>query len=159
MTKHINRAARRRHALALAGALAATFLLGLQARAADTVPSSTAQEILIKTSLLSLNDAITSGNFTVLHTKLAKPFREQFDADRLKQAFKSFADQKIDMAAIAAAPPVSTDDAQIDGRGALLLRGRFDVDRSRVVYELDFLPSEGEWKPLGLHVTVNATGM
>jgi hypothetical protein len=76
MTKHINRAARRRHALALAGALAATFLLGLQARAADTVPSSTAQEILIKTSLLSLNDAITSGNFTVLHTKLAKPFRE-----------------------------------------------------------------------------------
>ena len=159
---HINMPARRRHALALAGAIAAALLLAMPAGATDRVPSATAQETLIKTSLLTLNDAILSGNYTVLHTKLAKPFREQFDPDRLKQAFQSFADQKIDMAAIAAAPPVATDDARIDDRGALLLRGRFEVDRSRLVYELDFLPSEGEWKPLGLHVSVkpvNATGM
>src|SRR5262249_3580342 len=113
MTTPINREASRRHALALAGALAATFLLGLPAGAVETVPSSAAQEILIKTSLLTLNDAIVSGNYTVLHAKLAKPFREQFDPDRLKQAFKSFADQKIDIAAISAAPPVASGDAQI----------------------------------------------
>jgi len=162
MTTPINREASRRHALALAGALAATFLLGLPAGAVETVPSSAAQEILIKTSLLTLNDAIVSGNYTVLHSKLAKPFREQFDPDRLKQAFKSFADQKIDMAAISAAPPVASGDAQIDDRGALLLRGRFDVGRNRLLYELDFLLSEGEWKPLGLHVNfkpVTASGM
>ena len=159
---HINMPARRRHALALAGAIAVALLLAMPAGAADRVPSPTAQEILIKTSLLTLNDAIVSGNYTVLHAKLAKPFREQFDPDRLKQAFKSFADQKIDMAAVSAAPPVATDDARIDDRGALLLRGRFDVDRSRLVYELDFLPSEGEWKPIGLHVSVKpvkTTGM
>jgi hypothetical protein len=161
MKDHINREAWRRHARSLAGAIAVTLLLGMPAGATDTVPSSTAQEILIKTSLLTLNDAIVSGNYTVLHTKLARPFREQFDPDRLKQAFKRFAEQKIDMAAISAAPPVATDDAQIDDRGALLLRGRFDVGRSRVVYELDFLPSEGEWKPISLHVNlkpVNANG-
>jgi len=152
MTSHINRKARRRHALAMAGALAVTLLLGLRAGAVEAVPSSAAQEVLIKTSLLTLNDAIVSGNYTVLHAKLAKPFREQFDPDRLKQAFKSFADQKIDMAAISAAPPVASGDAQIDDRGALLLRGRFEVGRSRVTYELDFVQSEGEWKPLGLNV-------
>jgi hypothetical protein len=159
---HIDMPARRRHALALAGAIAVALLLGMPAGAADRVPSATAQEVLIKTSLLTLNDAIVSGNYTVLHAKLAKPFREQFDPDRLKQAFKSFADQKIDMAAISAAPPVATDDTRIDDRGALLLRGRFEVDRSRLAYELDFLPSEGEWKPISLHVSVkplNATGM
>ena len=151
---HINREALRHHARALAGAIAAAVLLAMPAGATERVPSAMAQEVLIKTSLLSLNDAIVSGNFTVLHTKLAKPFREQFNPDRLKQAFQNFADEKIDMAAISAAPPVATEDAQIDDRGALLLRGRFEVDRRRVVYELDFLPSDGEWKPLGLHVSV-----
>jgi len=164
MTTHIRREAWRRHVRALAGALAAAFLLGTPAGATETqrVPSPTAQEVLIKTSLLSLNDAIVSGNYTVLHTKLAKPFREQFGPDRLKQAFKSFADQKIDIAAISAAPPIATGDAQIDDRGALLLRGRFDVGRSRVSYELDFFLSEGEWKPLGLTVNfkpLNDDGM
>lgn len=162
MHDHINSEALRRHARALAGAIAIALLLGMPAGATDRIPSPTTQEVLIKTSLLTLNDAIVSGNYTVLHAKLAKPFREQFDPDRLKQAFKSFADQKIDMAAISAAPPVVTDDARIDDRGALLLRGRFDVDRSRLGYELDFLPSEGEWKPLGLHVSVKpvpVTGM
>jgi hypothetical protein len=159
---HVGMEAWRRRARALAGAVAVAFLLGMPASAADRIPTPTAQEVLIKTSLLTLNDAIVSGNYTVLHAKLAKPFREQFDPDRLKQAFKSFADQKIDMAAISAAPPVATDDARIDDRGALLLRGRFDVDRSRLAYELDFLPSEGEWKPIGLHVSVkpvHVTGM
>ncbi len=162
MINHINREAFRRHARALAGAIAVAILLAMPAGAADRVSTQTAQEILIKTSILTLNDAIVSGNFAVLHAKLAKPFREQFDPDRLKQAFQGFAEKKVDMAAIAAAHPVATDDAQIDDRGALLLRGRFDVDRSRLAYELDFLPSEVEWKPIGLHVSVkpvNATGM
>jgi hypothetical protein len=162
MTTHINREPRRRHMRALAGAIAAAFLLGMPAGAAETVPSPTTQEVLIKTSLLTLNDAIVSGNFTVPHARLAKPFREQFEPSDLKRAFKSFADQKIDMAVISAAAPVATDDAQIDNRGALLLRGRFDVGRSRVSYKLDFLPSEGEWKPIGLNVdlnTLDASGM
>ncbi len=159
---HIDIETWRHRVCALTGAVAVAFLLGLPASAADRIPSPTAQEILIKTSLLTLNDAIVSGDYTVLHTKLAKPFREQFDPDRLKQTFKSFADQKIDMAAISAARPVATDDARIDDRGVLLLRGRFDVDRSRLAYALDFLPSEGELKPIGPHVSVkpvNATGM
>jgi hypothetical protein len=138
----------------LAGAVAASLLFGASAYSDERVPNPLAQEILIKTSLLTLNDAIVSGNYTVLHAKLAKPFRDQFAPDRLKQAFKSFTDQKIDMAAIVAHPPIPASDAQIDGRGALLLRGRFDVGPRRVVYELDFLPSEGEWKPLQFEVNV-----
>lgn len=154
MTTYIDREAWLRRARALAGALALALLFAMPAGAAETVPSPAKQEILIKTSLLTLNDAIVSGNFTVLHAKLAKPFREQFEPEQLKQAFKSFTDQKIDMAAISAEAPVATDDAQIDDRGALLLRGRFDVGRSRVAYALDFFPSEGEWKPLGLHIDI-----
>jgi hypothetical protein len=154
MTTLITRESWRHHARSLAGAIGMAVLLAMPAGASDRVPSATTQEILIKTSLLTLNDAIVSGNFTVLHAKAAKPLREQFGPDDVKQAFKKFVEQKIDMAAIAASSPVATDAAQIDDRGALLLRGRFDVGSSRVSYKLDFVPSEGEWKPIKLNVDV-----
>ena len=154
MTTYINREAWRRRVRALAGAFSLTVLLAMPAGAAEPVPSPMTQEILIKTSLLTLNDAIVSGNYTVLHAKLAKPFREQFSPDRLKQAFHSFADKKVDMVAVAAVAPVATNEPQIDDRGTLTLRGRFEVGRSRLTYELDFVVSEGEWKPLGLNVNV-----
>ena len=137
---------------ALCGAL--LLAVTAPARAENKVPSPTYQEILIKTSLLTLNDANLTGNYDVLHAKLAKPFREQFSAEKLKQIFKPFADQKIDYGLIAAKPPVPTSEAVIDTRGALLLRGYFDTKPSRVIYDLAFLPSEGEWKPIRLNVNV-----
>jgi hypothetical protein len=133
-------------------ALGAALLLPAPAAAEDKIPAPLAQEVLIKTSLLTLNDANVTGNYTVLHAKLAKPVREQFNPDKLKQAFKEFADQKIDFEIVAAKAPIATKDARIDERGALQLRGYFDAAPSRVTYELDFIPSEGEWKPLKLNV-------
>lgn len=141
----------RLHAVA---AIIGALMLAMPAQAEDTVPSAVLQEILIKTSMLTLNDANLTGNYTVLHAKLAKPFRDQFSPDRLKQAFKSFADQKIDFGLIATKPPVATGESKINSRGALLLRGYFDTRPSRVLYDLDFLTSEGEWKPVKLNVDV-----
>ena len=133
-------------------AMIGALLMAAPVQAETTVPSPLLQEILIKTYLLSLNDANVTGNYTVLQAKLAKPFRDQFSPDRLKQVFKAFADKKIDFGLIAAKPPVASSPATIDNRGALLLRGYFDTRPSRVIYELDFLPSEGEWKPIKLNV-------
>ena len=135
----------------LAAVIGALLLL-LPAQAADKVPPPMLQEVLIKTSLLTLNDANLTGEYTVLHARLAKPFREQFNADRLKALFKVFADQNVDWGLIAAKQPVATAEATIDKRGALILRGYFDTTPSRMTYELDFLPSEGEWKPIKLNV-------
>jgi hypothetical protein len=135
-------------------AIFAAALLAVPAHAESTVPSPALQEVLIKTYLLSLNDANITGNYTVLHAKLAKPFRDQFTPDKLKEAFKGFADQKINFGPIVAKPPVATSESTIDSRGALLLRGYFDTRPSRVVYDLDFLPSEDEWKPIKLNVDV-----
>ena len=144
--------------LHLVGAVIGALLLAVPAQAEDTVPSPLKQEILIKTSLLTLNDANLTGNYTVLHAKLAKPFREQFNPDRLKQVFKPFADKKLDLGPIAAKPLIATADTLIDNRGALVLRGYFDTSPSRVYYEFDFVPSESEWKPIKLNVSVKPPG-
>ena len=137
----------------LCWAIMGALLLAAPARAENTVPSAALQEILIKTNLLTLNDANLTGNYTVLHAKLAKVFRDQITPDGLKKGFKPFADQKVDFGLISAKPPASVE-AKIDNRGALLLRGYFDTAPSRVTYELDFLPSEGLWKPIMLNVRV-----
>jgi hypothetical protein len=144
--------------LHLVGAIIGALVLAVPAQAEDKVPSPLLQEILIKTSLLTLNDANLTGNYTVLHAKLAKPFREQFNPDRLKQVFKPFADKKLDLGPIAAKPPIATADTLIDNRGALVLRGYFDTSPSRVYYEFDFIPSENEWKPIKLNVNVKPPG-
>lgn len=140
--------------LHLVGALLGALLLVAPAQAEDKVPNAFAQENMIKTTLLTLNDANVTGNYTVLHAKLAKPFRDQFNPDKLKQVFKGFADQKVDYAVIAAKTPIATSETKIDNRGALIMRGYFDTTPNRVIYELDFLPSEGEWKPIKLNVNL-----
>src|SRR5262249_14055044 len=135
-------------------AVAGALLLSPPAGAEDKVPNPFSQEVLIKTSLLTLNDANVTGNYAVLHAKLAKPFREQFTPDKLKQAFKEFADKKIDFEVVAAKAPIASKDSQIDDKGVLHLNGFFDAVSAHVVYDLDFVPSEGEWKATKLEVNV-----
>ena len=122
--------------------------------AEPAMPSEAIQEKLIKTCILTLNDANITGNYTVLHAKLAKPFRTQFTPDKLKAGFKSFADQQIDLSIIAIKTPAAATPTKIDERGVLQLRGYFDTQPSRVHYELDFLVSEEEWKPISINVRV-----
>ena len=142
--------------LHLVGTLVSALLLLMPAHAQDKIPSALQQEILIKASLLTLNDANVTGNYSVLHAKLGKQFRDQITPDKLKQAFKSFADQKVDWDLIAARTPVATSEAKIDNRGALILRGYFDTKPSRLTYELDFMISEREWKPIMLNVKLKS---
>lgn len=138
---------------ALAGAVMLTGL-AWGAQVESKVPSAAVQEMLIKTCLLTLNDANITGNYAVLRAKLAKPFREQFSTEQLKAAFKTFSDNKIDYGIIATKPAIASSESKIDERGALVLRGYFDTKPSRVVYELDFVPSDGEWKPISMNVNV-----
>ena len=139
-------------------ALVSAVMLALPAwgaaRVESKVPSALIQEVMIKTYLLTLNDANITGNYTVLQARLAKPFREQFDAARLKKIFESFHDKKIDFGVIATKTPVASEQTKIDDRGALIMRGYFDTTPARLLYELDFVPSEGEWKPIKINVHI-----
>ena len=135
-------------------ALLGSLLFAGPALAQAAMPSEAVQEKLIKTCILTLNDANLTGNYTILHAKLAKPFRTQFSPDKLKAGFKGFADQQIDLSVVAVKTPVASTPSKIDDRGVLQLRGYFDTQPSRVLYELDFLVSEEEWKPLSINVRV-----
>ena len=121
-------------------------------------PGPVPMEVLIKSTLLSFNDANITGNYSVLHAKLSRPFRDQFSPERLKETFQSFARQNINFDIIAAMRPVLTEDPRIDDRGALLARGYFDTSPNRVTFVLDFIQSEGDWRPINIHVKVMPPG-
>ena len=129
-------------------------LAGSQPASAQRPPGPVELEALIKSTLLTFNDANVTGNYTVFHARLAKPFREQFSPDRLKEAFRSFSQQNIDLAIIAALKPKLTEDPRIDERGALLLRGHFETSPNRVTFDLDYIQSDGEWQLINIHVKV-----
>ena len=126
------------------------------AQAQNKVPSDRALETLVKTSLLSFNDANMAGNYTVFHAKLSKPFREQFPPERLKETFKEFSDKRIDIDVVATYSPSYAVPAAIDAEGKLVVKGFFPTEPVRVNFELDFIPSDGEWKLIRIHVKVNS---
>jgi hypothetical protein len=141
--------------------LASALLLSCAAHAkslaepAKGVPDLEYQEILIKTTLLTFNDANITANYAVLHDKLCKPFRDKFTPEQLADAFKGFRDKHIQIDDIAGAKPVAAQDAAINDDGVLRLQGAFATTTGRAIsYDLKFIKSDDEWKALGINVDV-----
>jgi hypothetical protein len=133
-------------------AIAAVLLAGSGAGAQSKLPTERGMEVLVKSSLLTFNDANVTGNYTVLHAKLSKPFRQQFSPERLKRTFREFAEKNIDFDIIAAMKPTYDPAPEIDDEGKLLVKGYFPTEPARVIFELDFIPSDGEWKLIRINV-------
>src|SRR6476469_956912 len=109
----------------LATAVALLTICASRATALD-MPSPFVQEVLVKSILVSLNDAVAADNFTVFHAKISKPFRDQFPPEKLQAIFKDLVEKHAVFDAIVARPIVSDEDAKIDEQGALGLKGHFD---------------------------------
>ena len=116
------------------------------------LPSDDEQEILIKATLMSFNDANMTGNYTVLYDKSAKPFRAQLSVEKLREAFNVFHEKKINIESIVAAEIAASKTPKIDDNGVLQLQGRFKDDEKRIRFDLKFLQEDGIWKILGINV-------
>ena len=118
------------------------------------MPSPFVQEVLIKSILVSLNDAVAANNFTVFHAKISKPFRDQFPPEKLQAIFKDLVDKHAVFDAVVARPIIPDEDAAIDDKGVLRLKGHFDTSPKQVKYQLGFVPSEGAWKLSGISIDI-----
>lgn len=136
--------------------LLALTLLSVAAAAQNRVPSERALEALVKVSLLSFNDANVTGNYDVFHARLSKPFRDQFPPERLKATFKEFRSKNIDIEPIAALKPAYDPAPRIDDDGKLVVKGYFPTEPLQLSFDLGFIPSDGEWKLIGIHVKTDA---
>src|ERR1044072_3553771 len=129
-------------------------IFGSCAFAQVKVPGTEHQEVLVKASLLSFNDANVTGNYAVFHAKLSKPFRDQFPPEKLAETFREFRDKRIDFDIVAAKKPINTEEPRISEGGVLSTKGYFDTTPTRVNYDLGFILSDGEWKLIKIDVDV-----
>ena len=132
----------------------ALMLVASLAQAQNKVPTDRALEALVKATLLTFNDANVTGNYEVFHAKLSKPFREQFSVERLARRFQDFNKKHIDFDIIAALKPAYDPSPAVDGDGKLLVKGYFPTEPLRVYFNLEFIPSDGEWKLISINVKV-----
>ena len=118
------------------------------------MPSPFVQEVLIKSILVTLNDAVAADNFTVLNAKISKPFRDQFPPEKLRTVFKDLIDKHAVFDAVVASPIVADEEARIDEQGVLRLKGHFDTTPKKVKYQLGFIASDGAWKLSGVAIDI-----
>src|SRR3954470_14312437 len=124
-------------------ALMAMYPIGTSAQG---MPSPFVQEVMVKSILVTLSDAVASDNFTVLHAKISKPFRDQFPPDKLQAVFKDMVDKHAVFDAVVGKPIIADEEAKIDEKGVLRLKGHFETTPKQVKYQLGFIPADGLWK-------------
>jgi hypothetical protein len=130
------------------------FLIGASLSAAYSaeIPSDDEQDILIRTTLMTFNDANMTGNYAVLVAKASKEFQSQISAEKLFTSFESFRTNRLFFESVATDDYDSYENAKFDPGGALVLAGVFKNDGMKVKYRLRFTQSDNAWKLLGIDV-------
>lgn len=123
----------------------------LPAFAAD-IPDDDEQDVLIRTTLLTFNDANMTSNYAVMLARASKQFQSQFTVDKMATAFEVFRKNKLFFEEVATADYDSSEKAKIDNEGALVLVGVFKTDDMQVKYNLRFVQNDNVWKMIGLNV-------
>jgi hypothetical protein len=118
-----------------------------------TMPSAEGIVLLIRTTLLTLNDAVQTGNFTVLRDRAAPGFRDANTAARLGVIFSDLAQRGVDLAAVSILSPELAEAPAIDPKSKLLrIKGHFPGRPVRIEFDLLFQSVEGRWLLFGLSV-------
>ncbi len=147
----------------LAMSVAALLTLAGQASAQApqqhvAMPNAEKIVLLVRNSLITLNDALGTGNFTVLRDVAAPGFRDANSAARLSQIFANLAAQNVDLSAVAVLTPQLTEQPGLDQeKGMLHLKGYFPGELVRIDFELLYQAVDGQWRLFGIAVQPGAS--
>ena len=109
--------------------------------------------ILIRSSLLALDQANKTGNYTVLRD-LGAPAFQVNSAARLAEIFAKQRNDNLDLSGVAAIDPQLSLLPQIEANGLMHMAGLFPSIPQQVNFELAFAPVNGQWRLFGISVTV-----
>jgi hypothetical protein len=107
---------------------------------------------LIRSTLLSLNDANRTGNYTVLRDLAAPDFQARNSAADLAENFADLRRRHFDLFSVALAAPQLTAPPALDGNGMLRLTGFFPTKPQQINFVLLFQNAAGQWRLFGISV-------
>jgi hypothetical protein len=107
---------------------------------------------LVRATLLTLNDANRSGNYTVLRDLAAPGFQAQNTAADLAMHFADLRSRKIDLFAVAELAPQFAPAPAVDANHRLHLTGFFPTRPLQINFDLTFQVVNGQWRLLAISV-------
>jgi hypothetical protein len=107
---------------------------------------------LIRSTLLTLNDANRTGNYTVLRDLSAPDFQARNTAADLAQIFSDLRRRNFDLFSVALAAPQLSSPPALDGNGMLRLTGSFPTQPLQINFDLLFQNAGGQWRLFGISV-------
>lgn len=114
---------------------------------------------LIRTTLLTLNDANRSGNYSVLRDLAATSFQEKNSAADLAVIFTNLRQRKFDLFAAALTAPQLSAPPSLEEGNKLRLTGFFPTQPLRINFDLLFENAGGQWKLLAIAVATPSATM
>jgi hypothetical protein len=108
--------------------------------------------LLIRSSIIALNQANQTGNYTVLQDLGAPAFRATNNSARLAQIFGALRQRQLDLSPVLFFTPKLLAEPQIAPNGLLRLVGFFPTEPERVNFELIYQLSDGQWRLFGIAV-------
>jgi hypothetical protein len=125
-----------------------------QTQQQPAMPVSTEQALyLVRSTLLTLNDANQSGNYTVLRDLAAPDFQARNTAADLAQIFSDLRRRNVDLYGAALLAPQLTAVPALDQRGFLHLAGYFPTQPLQINFDLLFQAVAKQLRLYGISIS------
>jgi hypothetical protein len=115
------------------------------------IPPAEVLLVLIRTTLIALNQAVQTGNFTVLRD-LGAPSFQASTPTQLGLAFADLRNRNIDLSPVVVVTPEVSETPSISPDNILRLVGQFPTSPLQIRFQLLFQPVNGQWRLYGLAV-------
>jgi hypothetical protein len=110
--------------------------------------------ILIRTTLIALQQANQTGNYTVLHGISAPGFQSVNTPERLAQIFANLRAKNFDLSGVVVLEPQLSVMPELYQNGVMRMAGFFPSVPIQVYFDLQFILVQGQWKLLAIAVNV-----
>jgi len=113
--------------------------------------------ILIKSTLLALDQANKTGNYRVLRDLAAPGFAAANNPARLSEIFANLRRDRVDLSSVIVLDPQLTVMPEINADGMLHFAGFFPSAPSQINFELLFAPVDRQWRLFGISTTLGSS--
>ena len=124
---------------------------------APQVPDGATLAMLIRSTVIALNQANLTGNYSVLRDLSAPAFQDGNSFADLATIFADLRGRQLDLAPVAVIDPRLFRPAVIDERKMLRLTGFFPSQPEQVNFDLAFQRVDGDWRLFGIGLNTSRT--
>jgi hypothetical protein len=113
--------------------------------------------ILIRTTLIALQHANQTNNYSVLYGLSAPGFQSANSPERLSQIFANLRAKNFDLSGVVVLEPQLTVLPELYSNGVMRMAGFFPSVPMQVYFDLQFAPVQGQWRLIGIAVDIGGS--